>query len=1033
MKKYNKILILGSGALKIGEAGEFDYSGSQAIKAIKEEGTKTIVINPNIATVQTDKDFSDKVYFYPVKPKYVEKVIKIEKPDAIFLSFGGQTALNCGIALEKLGIIKKYNLEVLGTPIKSIELTEDRKKFNQELSKLGYNFPKSIACFEEKAAIKAAKKIGYPVLIRAAFALGGKGSGIVQNKKELTALLKKSFAYSNQVLVEENLTGWKEVEYEVVRDKNDNCITVCNMENIDPLGIHTGDSIVVAPSQTLNNKEYQLLRDIAIKTIKHLGIIGECNIQYAFNPQNLEYKIIEVNARLSRSSALASKATGYPLAYVAAKLGLGYTLDQIKNNITQTTTSFFEPALDYVVLKFPRWDLRKFEKVENKIGSEMKSVGEVMSIGKTIEEILQKAVRSLDINKSGLISNKLYKIQDKDLSIPTTERIFHIAQAFNQSYTLEKIHNLTKIDKFFLSKTQNIVNTFKELQTNSLTKELLLKAKQQGFSDLQISEITKNTSAEILKLRKKYAIKPHNQQIDTLAAEFPCQTNYLYNTYNANISDVKHSKIESSKKILIVGSGTYRIGSSVEFDWACVNAAKTFNKLGYKTIMLNYNPETVSTDYDICHKLYFEEISLESILEIYEAEKPEGVLLFTSGQIGNNLAMDLHKKKIKVIGPCPTKINLVENRNSFSQMLDDLNIPQPEWTSVQSMQKAKHFAEKVGYPVLIRPSFVLSGAAMKVCMNEKQLEKYLSNQDPSNLKTNIVCSKFELNSQEFEVDAIIHNGKVIFSQFTEHLEKAGVHSGDSTLFLPPKSLEKKHVSKASQYLELIAKKLNFSGPINIQFLISKNEVKIIEANLRVSRSFPLISKATNINLIEIAIKSILNISIKQSDLKPNITHKWVKAAQFSFSRLKGADPVLAIEMKSTGEVACYANSYEQAFIQALEATQFKIPNKTLGIHISNPNQASILEKQIKHIQSKQFEILVSNSSKDHFQNSKFNFKYYNLNDQINEIDLLICIENDFENSPELYTLRKNCVEKDISLITNLEVANYFLKSLITEF
>ena len=930
-----KVLILGSGALKIGEAGEFDYSGSQAIKALKEEGIEVILINPNIATNQTSKGLADKIYFLPINPYFVEKVILKEKPDGLLLSFGGQTALNCGLALDKSGVLEKYSVRVLGTPVDSIEKTEDREIFNQELRKINVDVPRSIACTSAAAGMKAAEKIGYPVLVRAAFTLGGKGSGFAYNEKELQELLDNAFAFSPQVLVEENLKGWKEIEYEVVRDSKDNCITVCNMENFDPLGIHTGESIVIAPSQTLTNSEYHMLREIALKVIRHLKIVGECNIQYALDPVSEKYRVIEVNARLSRSSALASKATGYPLAYVAAKLALGYSLPELRNAVTGVTTACFEPALDYVALKIPRWDLDKFRKVTHTISSEMKSVGEIMALGRNFEEVIQKGLRMLQVGFLGLTGNDRLGIQTEDLkkaiSVPTPKRILAVAEALKKGWEIDKIYELSGIDPWFLGKLKNIIDLENVLEKTEIDEELMRDAKKHGFSDKQIGLLKGMEEKEVRSMRKKMKVLPSVKQIDTMAAEYTAKTNYLYLTYHGDKHDVEFS--HKGKSAIVLGSGAYCIGSSVEFDWCCVNAIKSLAKLKYETIMINYNPETVSTDYDTCDKLYFDELSLERVLDIYELEEPDGVIVSTGGQIPNNLVNKLADAKVKIFGTSSKSIDRAEDRNKFSEMCDELKIDQPEWNQFAEVKDAFKFATRVGYPVLVRPSYVLSGAAMSVAHNEESLQAYLDKAVKIGKDAPVVISKYEMGAKEIEIDAVAQNGELMIWAIAEHVENAGVHSGDATIVLPPQKLYFETIKQIKNITKKIAEELNISGPFNIQFLAKNNEVKVIECNLRSSRSFPFSSKVTGYNFIEIATESMLGLAKKRDYKTLDLEHVGVKAPQFSFSRLKGADPVLGVEMASTGEVACFGENLYEAFLKAMISTGFEIPKKNILIVI----------------------------------------------------------------------------------------------------
>ena len=948
--EIKKVLLLGSGALKIGEAGEFDYSGSQALKALKEEGIETVLINPNIATVQTSEGVADQIYFLPVTPYFVEKVIEKERPDGVLLSFGGQTALNCGVALYKAGIFEKYNVRVLGTPVQAIMDTEDRELFVEKLNEINVKTIKSEAVENLEDARRAAKELGYPVIIRAAYALGGLGSGFCDNEEELNVLAEKAFSFSPQVLVEKSLKGWKEVEYEVVRDRYDNCITVCNMENFDPLGIHTGESIVIAPSQTLTNAEYHKLRELAIRIIRHIGIVGECNVQYAFDPESEDYRVIEVNARLSRSSALASKATGYPLAFVAAKLGLGYGLFDLKNSVTKTTSAFFEPALDYVVCKIPRWDLGKFHGVDRELGSSMKSVGEVMAIGRTFEEAIQKGLRMIGQGMHGFVENKELVIEDVDKALrePTDKRIFVISKAMRAGYTVDQIHELTKIDKWFLQKLQHIMDTSKEMhewgnnhkQITDMPDELLRKAKVQGFSDFQIARAIgyegdmEDGILYVRNHRKQVGILPVVKQIDTLAAEYPAQTNYLYLTYSGVANDVKY--LGDHKSIVVLGSGAYRIGSSVEFDWCSVNAIQTARKLGYKSIMINYNPETVSTDYDMCDRLYFDELSFERVLDVIDLEQPRGVIVSVGGQIPNNLAMKLHRQSVPVLGTSPISIDRAENRNKFSAMLDQLGIDQPAWQELTSLEDVKGFVEKVGYPVLVRPSYVLSGAAMNVCYDEEELENFLKMAAEVSKEYPVVVSQFLQNTKEIEFDAVAQNGEVVEYAISEHVEFAGVHSGDATLVFPAQKIYFATARRIKKISRQIAKELNISGPFNIQFLARNNEVKVIECNLRASRSFPFVSKVLKRNFIETATRIMLDAPYTQPDKSAfDIDRIGVKASQFSFSRLHKADPVLGVDMSSTGEVGCIGDDFSEALLNAMIATGFRIPRPEKGVMFSS--------------------------------------------------------------------------------------------------
>ena len=959
MKKENikKVLLLGSGALKIGEAGEFDYSGSQALKALKEESIETILINPNIATVQTSDGIADKIYFLPVTPYFVEKVIAKERPQGILLAFGGQTALNCGVELHKQGILEKYSVEVLGTPVQAIMDTEDRELFVNKLDEIDVKTIKSEAVSSVADAVNAANALGYPVIVRAAYALGGLGSGFCDTEAELTTLVEKALSFSPQVLIEKSLKGWKEVEYEVVRDCYDNCITVCNMENFDPLGIHTGESIVVAPSQTLSNDDYHLLRELAIKIIRHIGIVGECNVQYAYDPKSMDYRVIEVNARLSRSSALASKATGYPLAFVAAKLGLGYGLFDLKNSVTKVTSAFFEPALDYIVCKIPRWDLGKFHGVNREIGSSMKSVGEVMAIGRTFEEVIQKGLRMIGQGMHGFIENKPLNVADIDKALkePTGKRIFVIENAFRAGYSVDKIHDLTKIDKWFLQKLKNIADTAIELeQINDLAKvpvALLRQAKSQGFSDFQIaravlkSDMNDAANANLLvrNLRKGYGILPVVKQIDTLAAEYPAQTNYLYLTYNGTENDVTY--LHDHRSIVVLGSGAYRIGSSVEFDWCSVNALLTVKKEGWRSVMINYNPETVSTDYDMCDRLYFDELTFERVMDIIELEQPHGVILSTGGQIPNNLATRLDAQNVNILGTSAKCIDNAEDRHKFSSMLDSLGIDQPRWRELTSLKDINDFVDEVGYPVLVRPSYVLSGAAMNVCSNDEELEKFLKLAANVSKQHPVVVSSFIQNAKEIEWDAVAQNGEIKLYAISEHIEFAGVHSGDATIQFPPQKLYVETIRRIKKISGQIAKALNISGPFNIQYLAKNNDIKVIECNLRASRSFPFVSKVLKINFIDLATKVMLGIPVE----KPNknafdLDYVGIKASQFSFSRLQGADPVLGVDMSSTGEVGCLGENTSEALLKSMLSVGYKIPEKNILLSTGDAKQkASMLD------------------------------------------------------------------------------------------
>ncbi|MEW6196441.1 MAG: carbamoyl-phosphate synthase (glutamine-hydrolyzing) large subunit [Bacteroidota bacterium] len=1046
--KHKKIIIIGSSALKIGEAGEFDYSGSQAIKALKEEGIYTILINPNIATIQTSDYLADKVYLLPINTHYVEKVIQKEKPDGIILGFGGQTALNCGLALHREGILKKYKVQVLGTQIDAIENTEDRKLFCNKLSEIDVKFPQSQAVTTVEDAIAYATKIGFPVIIRIAYALGGLGSGICRNKNEVKKLATKALSYSSQILVEEYLEGWKEIEYEVVRDKYDNCITVCNMENIDPMGIHTGESIVVAPSQTLTNNEYHMLREIAIKTIRHLGIVGECNIQYALDPNSQDYRVIEVNARLSRSSALASKATGYPLAFVAAKLALGYGLHELPNSITKTTKAFFEPALDYIVIKVPRWDLKKFRLVKRKLGSSMKSVGEVMAIGRKFEETIQKAMRMLDIGVEGLTASRTkveFEELEEALRNPTEERIFAVVQALKLGYSVDWIHSLTHINKWFLYKIENIVNIEKRIASakKKLSKELLLEAKQHGFSDRQIANILNVDAHDIYTIRKKFDIHPFIQHIDTLAAEYPAKTNYLYLTYNCSVDDFEFNL---KKSVIILGSGPYRIGSSVEFDWCCVITGKSLREMGYKTVMINCNPETVSTDYDEFDALFFEELTTETIWEIYSAINPLGVVVSMGGQTPNNLALKLHNVGIKILGTTPESIDKAENRSKFSAMLDELGIEQPEWSNLNTIQDAVEFAKKVGFPVLVRPSYVLSGAAMAIATDDYELIKFLQKAVDISPEHPVVISKFLVNAKELEFDAVAQNGKIVCSAISEHVENAGVHSGDATLVLPPQRTYLETMRQIKQFSADIAKSLNINGPFNIQFLAKDNKVKVIECNLRASRSFPFVSKTLKTNFIEIASHVIIG---KKAEILPDNIFSYdyvsVKAPEFSFTRLEGADPTTGVEMASTGEVACLGQDFDEAFLKALTAVGYKFPIKTILISSGTIESKTELLEPTRQMMKLGIKFYATKGTASFMEDNDIpvetlewplSGKSPNVIDFIKarKIDLVINIPKNFQEE-ELtndYLIRRTAVDYKIPLITNRQLAMRLAEAMLNK-
>lgn len=938
--KPRKVLILGSSALKIGEAGEFDYSGSQAIKALKQEGIKTVLINPNIATIQTSDYLADEVYFLPITPDFVEEVIAKEKPDSLLLSFGGQTALNCGLKLYDSGVLEKFGVQVLGTPVETIRDTEDRELFVDRLNEVDAKSARSKAAMTVQEAVEAAETIGYPVMIRVAYALGGLGSGVCRTEQEVRDLAGRGLSHTNQILIEEYLEGWKEIEYEVVRDRYGNCLTVCNMENFDPLGIHTGESIVVCPSQTLSNSEYHKLREISIRVIRHLGIVGECNIQFALDPKSEDYRIIEVNARLSRSSALASKATGYPLAFVAAKLALGYGLHELKNSITQVTSAFFEPALDYCVVKMPRWDLKKFRGVSRRLGSGMKSVGEVMSIGRTFEEAIQKACRMLDVGKHGVVGNDPYEVQsssgelDDDLKNPTDDRIFAVIEAIRRGYTVERIHELSHIDCWFLDKLESIVAVSKRLEAfeeDDLPKDLLLTAKKMGYSDKAIARLTGSTDEKVREQRIALGIKPTVRQIDTLAAEYPAKTNYLYLTYHGSGND---GKFPVENAVLLLGSGAYRIGCSVEFDWCCVTAGLTLKKMGYKAVMLNYNPETVSTDYDEFHQLFFDEISYETVLDICGVVKPKGVIVSMGGQIANNLAMKLERAGVRVLGTTPTSIDSAENRNTFSALLDELKIDQPQWSELSTIDEALGFAEKVGYPVLVRPSYVLSGAAMAVASNDTELTKYLKVAAKVSPEYPTVISKYLENAKEIEFDAVADHGEIVAYAISEHVENAGVHSGDATLVFPAQRTYLETIRRIRRIATQIAERLKITGPFNIQFIAKDNRVRVIECNLRASRSFPFVSKVINQNFIELATRIIMGQPYEKPDKRSfELNHVGVKAPQFSFTRLDGADPTTGVEMASTGEVGCLGGDFNEAFIKSLLSVGYRRPVRSILLSV----------------------------------------------------------------------------------------------------
>jgi carbamoyl-phosphate synthase large subunit len=1048
----NKVIILGSGALKIGEAGEFDYSGSQALKALKEEGIKTVLINPNIATVQTSEELADKIYFLPVTPYFVEKVIEKEGPDGILLSFGGQTALNCGTELFRNGVFKKYNVKVLGTPVEAIIDTEDRQLFVRKLEEIAVKTPRSIAVHEVEEAVTAAGRLGFPVIIRAAYTLGGQGSGFAATIEELRTLALKAFSYTNQILVEESLKGWKEVEYEVVRDKYDNCITVCNMENFDPLGIHTGESIVVAPSQTLTNSEYHKLRELSIRIIRHIGIVGECNVQFALSPESEDYRVIEVNARLSRSSALASKATGYPLAFVAAKLGIGYGLHQLKNSVTKTTTACFEPALDYIVCKIPRWDLNKFKGVSHLIGSSMKSVGEVMAIGRSFEEVIQKALRMIGQGMHGFTGNLKLDFRDleNELAEPTDMRIFVIAEALEKGIPVDRIHELTKIDKWFLFKLRHIItlkNNLCEHNTlESVPEELLSQSKIYGFSDFQIARHVLNSGPskinqdmlKVRELRKRLGIVPYVKQIDTLAAEYPAVTNYLYLTYSGSEHDISYN--DDGKSIIVLGSGAYRIGSSVEFDWCSVNAIDTIKKEGLRSVMINYNPETVSTDYDICDRLYFDELTFERVLDIIDLEKPRGVIVSVGGQIPNNLAMRLFENKVPVLGTSPLSIDRAENRHKFSQMCDALSIDQPRWQELSSTGDILEFVEQIGFPVLIRPSYVLSGAAMNVVSNRNELSHYLDLAVQVSKQYPVVVSEFIENAKEIEIDAVAKEGEIIAYAISEHVEFAGVHSGDATMVFPAQKIYFETARRIKRISRQISKELNITGPFNIQFLAKDNDIKVIECNLRASRSMPFVSKVLKTNLIELATKVMLDIPVE----KPHksifeLDYVGVKAPQFSFSRLAKADPVLGVDMASTGEVGCIGEGFYEAILKAMFSVGYRVPKKSILLSTGPARSKVELLNSARALREKGHKIYATRGTCQFLQNAgvEAHVAYWpdekkspNTVELIKsrEVDLVVNIPKDLS-ATELnndYTIRRSAVDFNVPLLTNARLASAFI-------
>ncbi len=1058
MTAIKKVLLLGSGALKIGEAGEFDYSGSQALKALKEEGIETILINPNIATVQTSEGVADHIYFLPVTPYFVERVIQKEKPDGIMLAFGGQTALNCGVELFRTGVLEKYNLQVLGTPVQAIMDTEDRELFVEKLNEIDVKTIKSEACESIEAARQAAKELGYPVILRAAYALGGLGSGFCDNEEELDKLAEKAFSFSPQVLVEKSLKGWKEIEYEVVRDRFDNCITVCNMENFDPLGIHTGESIVIAPTQTLTNSEAQKLRELSIRIVRHVGIVGECNVQYAFDPESEDYRVIEVNARLSRSSALASKATGYPLAFVAAKLGLGYGLFDLKNSVTKTTTAYFEPALDYVVCKIPRWDLGKFRGVDRELGSSMKSVGEVMSIGRTFEEVIQKGLRMIGQGMHGFVDNKEIVIDNVEAALkePTDKRIFVIEKAFKEGYTIDQIYDLTKIDRWFLQKLHCIHETDRQLHActsvNVLDNELLRKAKIQGFTDFQIARALgmeqemdiEKASMAIRARRKQAGILPVVKQIDTLAAEYPAQTNYLYLTYSGVAHDIRFE--QDKRSVVVLGSGAYRIGSSVEFDWCGVQALNTIRKEGYRSVMINYNPETVSTDYDMCDRLYFDELTFERVMDILELETPYGVIVSTGGQIPNNLAMRLDAEHVNLLGTQAKYIDNAEDREKFSAMLNRIGVDQPEWSALTSMEDINEFIYRVGFPVLVRPSYVLSGAAMNVCSNADELERFLKLAANVSKKHPVVVSRFLQHAKEVEMDAVAKDGEIIAYAISEHIEYAGVHSGDATIQFPPQKLYVETARRIKKISKQIAKELHISGPFNIQFLARENDIKVIECNLRASRSFPFVSKVLKINLIEMATRIMLGLPVE----KPNkslfdLDYVGIKASQFSFNRLQKADPVLGVDMSSTGEVGCLGEDSRTALLKSMLSVGHRIPQKNILLSTGDGKQKAEMLAACMMLRDHGYKLFATPGTSRYLtENGIENTTVYWPSEapqqpqalemlHNKEIDMVVNVNKNLS-SGELtngYKIRRAAIDLNIPLITNARLASAFIYAFCT--
>lgn len=1048
-----KVLLLGSGALKIGEAGEFDYSGSQALKALREEGIETVLINPNIATVQTSEGVADQIYFLPVQPYFVERVIEKERPDGILLSFGGQTALNCGVELYESGVLEKYSVKVLGTPVKAIMDTEDRERFVEKLDEIEVKTIKSEACEDMNQAVKAANALGYPVIVRAAYALGGLGSGFADNDEELKKICEKAFSFSPQVLVEKSLKGWKEIEYEVVRDQYDNCITVCNMENFDPLGIHTGESIVIAPSQTLTNAEYHKLRELSIKIVRHIGIVGECNVQYAFDPYSEDYRVIEVNARLSRSSALASKATGYPLAFVAAKLGMGYGLFDLKNSVTKTTSAFFEPALDYVVCKIPRWDLSKFHGVDKELGSSMKSVGEVMAIGRNFEEAIQKGLRMIGQGMHGFVENKELEIPciDEALREPTDKRVFVISKAMHQGYTVDQIHELTKIDRWFLNKLKHIIDIDEKLKRhniNTLDTDLLREAKVYGFTDFQVARALKldneypnmhQASLVVRNLRKRYGILPVVKQIDTLAAEYPAQTNYLYVTYAGTSSDVSFT--DDRRSVIVLGSGAYRIGSSVEFDWCGVQALETIRRQGYRSIMINYNPETVSTDYDMCDRLYFDDLSFERVMDIIDFEHPHGVIVSTGGQIPNNLAMNLDAQNVPILGTSAKDIDNAEDRAKFSAMLSRNGINQPEWSALTSMDDIEQFVDRVGFPVLVRPSYVLSGAAMNICSNREELERFLKLAANVSADHPVVVSKFIEHAKEIEFDAVAKDGDILAYAISEHIEFAGVHSGDATIQFPPQKLYVETVRRIKRIARKIAEELHISGPFNCQFMARENDILVIECNLRASRSLPFVSKVLKLNFIDLATKVMLGIPVE----KPNknlfdLDYVGIKASQFSFNRLQKADPVLGVDMSSTGEVGCLGDDSNQALLKSMLSVGQRIPERTVLLSTGGAKQKVEMLDAAKELINHGYELYATPGTSRFLTENGVNNTLVHwpseqgatpqaldlLHDK--KIDMVVNIPKDLT-ARELtngYKIRRAAIDLNVPLITNSRLASAFI-------